>query len=324
MSSSSDFSNLPSNLTLAGGIPLKNPDFGASIAFLVLYILCVPLALYRAIHPASRTWVLLRPCIVIAIRIATYIIRIIEANGNYSEGLFIADQVLLLTGLIPLCEPLVALLKAHIRRNWIPKPPVRPDQDSSAAQDPYAGLNRLLRLLSTLLLVALVLGIYSGTLANKAIDNADDADTLKHMRIAISAITLVIVCGTGLIALALQVREGLPVRGTAFLILVAALLALASAYKLDTALHPVSSTSHGAKTAFYLLSCLPELLAILLYLSINLDVWFDVRESAWKDKVAKRMRKGKWDMPTYVHKTEYRWKKEQGHVEMGTLQGPKA
>jgi hypothetical protein len=37
--------------------------------------------------------VLVRPAVVIVIRLATFVIRALEANGDYAEALFIADQV---------------------------------------------------------------------------------------------------------------------------------------------------------------------------------------------------------------------------------------
>jgi uncharacterized membrane protein SpoIIM required for sporulation len=49
--------------------------------------------------------VLLRPSVVALVRIATYIIRAIEANGNYSKTLFTTEQVRLARFAIPLLPP---------------------------------------------------------------------------------------------------------------------------------------------------------------------------------------------------------------------------
>jgi hypothetical protein len=78
-------------------------------------------------------------------------------------------------------------------------------------------------------------------------------------------------------------------------------------YKLVTALHPPSMTSHGAKAAFYLLSALPEWFATAIYFSVNLNALFNLREAAWKKKVQKTMKKGKWPAGMgYVGEDEYK------------------
>lgn len=53
-------------------------------------------------------------------------------------------------------------------------------------------------------------------------------------------------------------------------------------------------TSHGTKAGFYLLSALPEWIITTIYFSVNLNDLFDIRESKWKDKVEKKMKKGQW------------------------------
>lgn len=62
-------------------------------------------------------------------------------------------------------------------------------------------------------------------------------------------------------------------------------------------MHPVSPISNGAKAGFYLLNSLPELVCTALYLVVDLDALFDVNEGVWKEKVEKRMKKGKWVGP---------------------------
>lgn len=106
-------SSLPEGFSLVGGIPVKSQDFAAcdfrvspllvanntdsrahrSIIFIVAFVLLIPLALWRIVRKSTRSTVLIRPCIVLVVRIATYAIRAVEANGNYAEGLFIAEQV---------------------------------------------------------------------------------------------------------------------------------------------------------------------------------------------------------------------------------------
>jgi hypothetical protein len=71
-------------------------------------------------------------------------------------------------------------------------------------------------------------------------------------------------------------------------------------------------TSPRAKVAFYLLSALPEWIVTAIYFSVDLNALFDLREAAWKKKVQKKMKKGKWPAGMgYVAEGEYK------HIEGG-------
>ncbi|GAA5852679.1 hypothetical protein JCM8547_002587 [Rhodosporidiobolus lusitaniae] len=317
MSSSDAESSLanswPAGLTLTGGIPTESQDLAASIVFAVAFLLLLPLAILRFAQPATRTWVLLRPTIVATLRIATYIIRAVEAKGNYSEGLFIAEQVLLLSGLIPLVDPIVSLLRAHVKRNWIPEPPARAGEE----QKKRTMLDRALRVLKLAVLVAIILGIVSGVKAGNAINDPDQASQLKTYRYATIGLTLFIIGVSALVCCAVHVRDGLPLRGTLFILLACGILLIPNLYKLVTALHHPSMLSGGTKAAFYLLSAWPEHLCILLYLWPNLNEMFDLPEAKWKEKVEGKMKKGEWPAGMgYVGKAEYEQISTRGSFEM--------
>jgi len=85
-----------------------------------------------------------------------------------------------------------------------------------------------------------------------------------------------------------------------------------SVYRLVTTISPPSLSSCGAKAAFYLLSALPEWLCVAVLLGAHLERLFAVHEGAWKDKVAKEMRKGTWQGP-------YVGREGAGPVEMGIM-----
>ncbi|GAA5911146.1 hypothetical protein JCM6882_006587 [Rhodosporidiobolus microsporus] len=308
----------PSGLTLTGGIPTKSQDLAAAIIFIVAFALLIPVAVWRWSTRSTRTWTLLRPTIVLLVRIATYIIRAIEANGNYSQGLFIGEQVLLLAGLVPLVEPLVVLLRAHVRRNWIPVPPAQ----GGEAQRERSLLDRALRILQLAVLVALILGIVAGSKAGDATADPDAASSLKTYRYAAIGLTMFVLGLTATVAGVMHTRESLPVRGTLYIFVVAAVLFIPNIYKLVTSVHPPTLVSSGTKAAFYLLSALPEFLAIVLYLSVNLNDWFGLPAASWKEKVEKKMRKGKWPSGmAYVEKEDYERIQGGRGVEMG--QAPK-
>jgi hypothetical protein len=71
-----------------------------SILFIILYALLVPLFVFRVARSASRSKVLIRPCIFVVVRILSFILRAYQANGHYSQGVSIAEQVLFLAGFL--------------------------------------------------------------------------------------------------------------------------------------------------------------------------------------------------------------------------------
>ncbi|BGO90383.1 hypothetical protein NBRC10512v2_002360 [Rhodotorula toruloides] len=288
---------LPTGFSLVGGVPLKNPDLAASIIFLAAWALLTPLLVWRFAVRRTRIAVLIRPAVVIVIRIATFVIRALEANGNYATSLFITEQVLLLIGLIPLCEPLISLLRFHVRRYWTPSPADGPKERKTM-------LNRLL----TLLRVALIIAIVLGCVTSAAMTDPSKVDSLKHYRYGIIGITLFISILSPIIAIVVSAKNGLPMAPVYFLIGCAACLALPqivpSVYKLIITLNPVSLISHGAKAGFYIFSCVPEVVLAALYFGFDLERMFDVNEGAWKEKVEKKMQKGKW-AGAYTSKKEY-------------------
>lgn len=75
-----------------------------SILFIIAYFLLVPLLVLRVGRKSSRTLVLIRPAIFVTIRIATYVIRAIQATGNEGEGLFVAEQVSLIDSSVQSCR----------------------------------------------------------------------------------------------------------------------------------------------------------------------------------------------------------------------------
>lgn len=64
-------------------------------------------------------------------------------------------------------------------------------------------------------------------------------------------------------------------------------------YKLVLYEDPSHPFSAAGKAVFYILFGLPECLAALMLVSINLETTFDVREGTAKEKWNKRARKGK-------------------------------
>ncbi|GAA5919015.1 hypothetical protein JCM1841_002692 [Sporobolomyces salmonicolor] len=263
MSAASSLTDVfPKGFVLTGGIPIRSRDLAASVVFVIAYFVLVPLAIWRVLNPASRT------CFS-------------SSNGHYSTGLFVAEQILLLCGFLLICEPLVSLVKYHAFQGWVP-----------TGQKGNAPFEWLLRIMKLALLVAIILGIAAGSEISGAENNPSQAAKLKHCRWANTVIALAIVVLAVLLVLSTHLKETRPFRSTAYLVVVGAVLIVPSAEKLALYASPPSSVSAGSKAAFYCLSSLSEYLITLLYLGVNLEAEFDIREGAREEKWDKQARKG--------------------------------
>ncbi|GAA5967832.1 hypothetical protein JCM21900_001786, partial [Sporobolomyces salmonicolor] len=204
---------LPAGFVLTGGVPLKHPDFAASIVFVIAFLLLTPVALFRIIRPASRTTVLARPAIFLVARVGTYVVRAIQANGNYSTGLFIAEQILLLCGFLLLCGPLVSLVKYHTYQGWIPT--------GQKGSQPFELITRLLHVA---LLVAVILGIVVGSEISNAKNNPDTLNTLKDCRWANAILSTAVIAISIVLVTFMHSRQSMSFRPTLYLVAVGAVL----------------------------------------------------------------------------------------------------
>lgn len=279
MSNAAD--SFPPGFVLTGGVPLKGQDFAASILFIIAFALLVPLVSWRLFRKSSRTWVLVRPAIFIAIRIATYVVRAIQADGNVSKGLFITEQICLLCGFLLLLEPFSALVKYNLYRHWVP--------DGKRKHS----LSRLLLLIRIAVFAAIDLGIYIGVRTSSAMKDPKKEETLRQCRWAAGGIALGIVVLSLSMVIYAQIR-GCPDRyRTGYLGTLGTCLLVPCVYRLVLYAHPTHPFSPAGKAIYYLFSSLPELVAVILFLSINLETTFEIKEGCLKDEWASDVKKGK-------------------------------
>ncbi|GAA6063859.1 hypothetical protein JCM10212_003550 [Sporobolomyces blumeae] len=302
MSASDLADSIPHNISLTGGVPLKSQDLAASIIYVIAFVLVVPLALFRICRCDSRTAVLVRPSIFVGLRIGAYIVRSIQADGNYGSGLFIAEQILFLCGFLLLVEPFTTLVKYNFYRNWIPT-------------GEKNGLARILLLMRLAIFAAIDLGIYVGSRTSAAMSDPDLASSLKSCRWAGGIITVVVI-GLGLVlTLRAQLSGQSDLHRTTYLLALGTCLMVPAAYKLVFYGHPADPLSSTGKAVFYILWSLPELFATILYYSINLSTTFDLREGYAKEKWNKKKKDGKV-VGDWGHEVERRM---QARGELGML-----
>ncbi|GAA5998287.1 hypothetical protein JCM5350_006053 [Sporobolomyces pararoseus] len=278
--SSTSTEGLPTGFVLTGGIPLKNQDFAASILFIVAYALSVPLLVWRISRKSSRTLVLIRPAIFVGIRIATYVVRAIQADGNESEALFVTEQIFLLCGFLLLLEPFSTLVKFNLYRHWVPK-------------GKRHSFSRLLLLIRLAVFTAIGLGIYIGSNTQNARNDPGLESTISRCRWVGGGLALAVVVLSLCLAVYAQIRGFSDLRRTAYLATLGTCLLIPSVYKLVLYADPSHPFSSSGKAVFYILFSLPELLAIILYLSVNLETTFEIKEGSAKEKWNKKARKGK-------------------------------
>ncbi|KAM0754475.1 hypothetical protein T439DRAFT_376952 [Meredithblackwellia eburnea MCA 4105] len=250
------------NIQILGGIPIKHQDFAASIVFIVPYcLLLLPIG-YRMAASSSRSFTLFRPSLFVLIRIATFLIRIIQSEGNYDIGLFVGEQILLLTGFVLLCEPLVTITAGHISRYTDPK-------------SPRARWTKLIALVLELTLYgAIGLGAAAGSQFGN-LDKPSAVNLVKACRLANATISLVVVNIVQISIGFFHFRDNLPGGPSLHILLISWLLAISSVYRIVlysiTNLDPLGSVS---KITFYVLFALPELLASAMLVTPNLTKTF--------------------------------------------------
>ncbi|KAJ1307129.1 hypothetical protein OPQ81_001247 [Rhizoctonia solani] len=273
----SSFPQLPAGFSITGGIPIKSQDLAPSVIFIIAYACLVPLAIWRLASKASRSTTLIRPAIFIIARIVTYVIRAVQSNGDYSEGLFIAEQVLLLAGFPIICDAILTLLEYHITRTH-----TSPKQGQIT--------QRVCRLLRLALLAALIIGIIAGTQMSSAITDPSKASSLRTLRNANAALCLAIVLGVIVVVLFAQFHKNLPIQPTMLLVFMAGCLVIAGAYRLAL-IHsssPVLAVSTKAK--FYILLALMEWLVAAALFVVNARVVFAEDLAKEKKKAEKEGR----------------------------------
>jgi len=237
--------SLPAGVTLFGGVPIQSQDLAASIVFLIAFVLLLPLAIFRLAKPEARSAelscrvadsaqtrhrVLFKPVLFTCVRIASYGIRAGEAGGNYSIGLFIAEQILVLCGGLMLIEPVAQLLEKHIGA-----------KAQRGSEEGVPGLIKLLRLMRMALLAAMALGIYAGTQYNTDM-SASDISAVHQYRLAGGGIGVGVSGLLVVLSLFCSLAWSLPAAGTAWVTVASGFMCLTSSYKLYIVLHSVRYT----------------------------------------------------------------------------------
>ncbi|CAE6469144.1 unnamed protein product [Rhizoctonia solani] len=273
----SSIPQVPTGFSITGGIPTKSQDFAASIIFIIAFACLIPLAVWRLASKASRSTTIIRPAIFVLVRTATYIMRAIQSNGNYSETLFIVEQVFLLAGFPIICEAILSLLEYHITRTH-----TSPKQGQTT--------QRVCRLLRLVLLVALIVGIVAGTQMSSAITDPSKGPELRSLRNANAALCLAIVLGVIVVVLFAQFHKSLPVQPTALLVFMAGCLVIAGAYRLALIHTTNPPFAVSTKAKFYVLLALMEWLVTLTLFAVNVRVVFAEDLAKEKEKAAKEGR----------------------------------
>ncbi|KAM0746090.1 hypothetical protein T439DRAFT_384355 [Meredithblackwellia eburnea MCA 4105] len=250
MSVSSPF---PTGVTLLGGIPTHTQDLAGSIIFLVLYLALMPLVGYRLASSKARCFALLRPSIFVGIRVATFAVRIYQTKGHYEIGYFIAQQILLLSGFILLCEPLVTLTVGHISRFTS-----RKSQRWRITR--LYGLFLEVTLMGCIGISAASAGQYSSLKNSNDISSA--VSTIKALRDASVAVTLAILFQLQLVLGFFHFRDYLPGWPTVHIIGTASLLNITLVYRIilfTITINPLGTTT---KVTFYIIFALLEYVAL--------------------------------------------------------------
>ncbi|KAG9103894.1 hypothetical protein FRC06_007141 [Ceratobasidium sp. 370] len=265
---------LPTGLSITGGIPTKSQDLAASIIFIIAYACLIPLAVFRLAKKESRSTTLIRPAIFILVRLATYVMRAVQANGNYGQTLFIVEQVFLLAGFPIICEAILSLLEYHITRTH-----TSPKQGQVT--------QRVVRVLRLALVAALVIGIVAGTQYSSDLSDPSKLNNLRTLRNVNAGLCLGIVLGVIVVVVVAHVHKNLPVQPTIMLVFMAGCLVIAGAYRLAM-IHTTSPPlAVSTKVKFYVLLSLMEWLVTTTLFVVNARTLFAEDLAKEKKRAAK-------------------------------------
>ncbi|KAM0754493.1 hypothetical protein T439DRAFT_376964 [Meredithblackwellia eburnea MCA 4105] len=256
---------IPADFPLTGGTPLKNQDLAASIVFLTVYAFLIPIAIYRLSSPFSRCLALIRPVIFIPVRIVSFALRINTSLHGITNSILITQQVFLQCGFILLCEPVLQLTAFHLERH-LPKGRAR-----IATRYLFNGFHLVL-------MGGLALAIYSSSQFGD-LDDPNRLQVVKSTRISAFALFCFLMSFCFLSTVASYFLLAAPVRQTFHLAAISSLLMLVTIYKIIVFSGPAPRPTYiGTKVAFYLLSCLPELVATVFLVSPNLSRMYEIDE----------------------------------------------
>ncbi|KAG8716165.1 hypothetical protein FRC08_009775 [Ceratobasidium sp. 394] len=265
---------LPTGLSLTGGIPTKSQDLAPSIIFIIAYACLIPLAIFRLAKKESRSTTLIRPAVFVLVRLATYIMRAVQAGGNYGETLFIVEQVFLLAGFPIICEAILTLLEYHITRTH-----TSPKQGQIT--------QRVIRVLRLALVAALIVGIVAGTQYSSDLSDPSKLSGLRTLRNVNAGLCLGIVLGVIFVVLVAQFHKNLPIRPTIMLVFMAGCLVVAGSYRLAM-IHTTSPPlAASTKAKFYVLLSLMEWLVTATLFVLNARTLFAEDLAKEKKRAAK-------------------------------------
>ncbi|WWC68705.1 uncharacterized protein I206_102639 [Kwoniella pini CBS 10737] len=249
-----------SNINFTGGFP-TSADLAPSIVFLILYALTVPVLLWRWFRKSDRTTLLIRPTIFQACRIGMLVIRAYMSKNTYGAGLLIAELVLVSIGFLFLIDPVSECWKTQVASH-MPK------------QEQPGWILRLSWLIKILILVAIATALGGSVMISSAIDNPSKLDTVKHLRQTSTVISFVAVIVIALAAILTHYQYPIDLRGTIYIMTVAACLTIVSVYRLVQTFSNNPNDAVRSRAAFWILQMTFEFFAFVLLIGISLPTWF--------------------------------------------------
>lgn len=252
--------------TYTGGFPTISQDLAPCILFAVLYLITTVICIWRTVrYRRSRRMIgsFIRLNLFEFLRVTTMILRAvdgkniqdtIEGKGNFNEGLFIGEQVLISIGYLWLASTLNEFTVFHELRG----------QDWKTAKKQ----RRFTRFTDLILFVAGIL------LSATAYDYSNPTYRKVSTILTLLALVAIFVYNVHLSRV-----PHLPKKTSYWLCLTTLLLIVVPCYRLSTLFNPPTDASSGGRKAeFYILQITVEWLVGVSILSINVKKWCGVED----------------------------------------------
>ncbi|KAG7532222.1 hypothetical protein FFLO_03690 [Filobasidium floriforme] len=272
------------HLRIAGGLP-DHTDLAPSAVFLVLYALLIPLYALAWKKNCIGRWFMVRPAVFIVMRIAFFALRLVLVEEGTSEGVLIAEMVLISIGFIFLVDATIVIWEYQ--------------RDRQPEEHEHAGLlSRFLKLSRVSLVAAIATGTAAGGLTGQALSDPDTMSTVVALRKACYILSLIVVAVMlGLHAHSVFLGHAKIGWGISCSALVyTAVLVVIAVYRLITAEESNPRAAVLSKTAFWILQVALEWVAVvsLLLITVYAGNYYSGREFAEVDE--RENENGNWKM----------------------------
>lgn len=249
-----------SKFNFPGGFP-ASMDLAPSIVFLIAYLVTVPLFVWRIVKRESRSKILIRPGVFLAVQLGGLGLRAYMSKAHYGEGELIAELVLISVGVLFLVDPILSLWERLVR-------------EAVPADEMPRWVKTLTRVLRLGLLAAIITTIVGSSMISNAISDPSKISQVVHLRKISSGLTLGVIVVALLAVGSTTVSLGLNPRRAGLLFAIGIPLLVVAAYRMAQIAITNADSAVRDAWAFWILQMLFEFITYVVIISFPINTFF--------------------------------------------------